>query len=373
MRAVLIDDERNALEALRDNLGLFEQVEIVAQFTNPLEALRQLEGGSCDIVFLDIEMPGLSGLETADKLADIVPRAAIVFVTAYEHYAVEAFELHALDYLLKPVRHARLAKTLERLQAVRPRRTEDSEGVKTFVQSFGTFELRQGPDGGGHVKWRTSKVRELLAYLVHHRGERLHRTRIIEELMPELAMEKALVYLHTCIYQIRKIVKDLGLEGQVGLKYSDQSYMLEWNDIYWDADLLRQAAKDFPDRAESAVSGMETAAALYHGGYLEHEDYLWAADARAELLLTYNVLAEKLAKHYTHRGMPGKAIQLLHRSLTRNPLHIAFHELLLTALAQAGDQQTLERHYEEMKEMFIRELGVGPGQSIERLYERLRL
>lgn len=374
MKAVLIDDERNALDALRDILDMFQQVEIAAQYMNPLEALQELEAGSCDIIFLDIEMPGISGLEAAERLSGKVPDAEIVFVTAYGHYAVEAFELHALDYLLKPVRHARMAKTLERVQRLRHGHTKADEGGNVFVQSFGTFEVKLDQDGSKQVRWRTSKVRELFAYLVHHRGTRLHRMRIIEELMPGLAMDKALVYLHTCIYQIRKTIKELGLEREVTVTYGDQAYLMEWigSGIYWDVDWLRQAAKETNLDEKAVVSRMEQAAALYSGGYLEHEDYPWSAEARSELLLVYNMLAEKLAAHYLHNDQHSRAVQLLNESIIRNPLHTAFHELLLTALARSGDQRAMERHYSEMNAMFLRELGCGPGLAMDHLYESLR-
>ncbi|SMC69782.1 LytR/AlgR family response regulator transcription factor [Sporomusa malonica] len=113
LQVVLVDDERCVLEELAYRLE--GQVEIIGKFTSSFAALERLETLSPDAVFLDIEMPGLNGLETAAEIMSLLPATAIIFVTAYSHYAVKAFELNAIDYLVKPVQPERLSKTLERL------------------------------------------------------------------------------------------------------------------------------------------------------------------------------------------------------------------------------------------------------------------
>jgi two-component system response regulator LytT len=130
LTAVLVDDEQLARDELR---YLLEQqasgVEIVAQAANGVEALAIIEQFEPDIVFLDVQMPGLTGFEVARRLAEAGSTAHVIFVTAYDQYAVDAFEVNAVDYLLNPVDAARLAAALLRAQ----KRVE--------------FERR--PDGGG--------------------------------------------------------------------------------------------------------------------------------------------------------------------------------------------------------------------------------
>src|SRR5690606_29736978 len=93
------------------------QLRIVAECEDGGSALDALAEHTPDIAFLDIRMPGLTGLEVATAAADVSPRTQIVFVTAYDQYAIDAFEQGAVDYLLKPVKAERLAATLQRLQA----------------------------------------------------------------------------------------------------------------------------------------------------------------------------------------------------------------------------------------------------------------
>lgn len=114
MKAVIIDDERLAREELRALLSAAPDVEIVGEAANATEALALLSRVTPDVLFLDIEMPGRSGFDLLSALPKS-PRE-VVFVTAYDAFALRAFSVNALDYLMKPVRPERLAETLARLR-----------------------------------------------------------------------------------------------------------------------------------------------------------------------------------------------------------------------------------------------------------------
>jgi len=120
--ALIADDEPLLRDALRRQLAnVWPELEVVAEARNGREAVRLFDERHPDICFLDVHMPGLSGVDAANHIGR---RAHLVFVTAYDHYAVQAFAQGALDYLLKPVEEARLAETVsrlkERLQSSRP-------------------------------------------------------------------------------------------------------------------------------------------------------------------------------------------------------------------------------------------------------------
>ena len=115
LRTLLVDDEEPALAELRFRLEELERPLEIETASTSVEALRRLHQQPFDVLFLDIQMPGLNGLELARTLEGLPQRPAVVFVTAYDEYAVRAFELRAVDYLLKPVVLDRLRETLERL------------------------------------------------------------------------------------------------------------------------------------------------------------------------------------------------------------------------------------------------------------------
>jgi DNA-binding LytR/AlgR family response regulator len=115
LRVLVVDDEQPALDELGYLLSADERVGEVVTATTSTEGLRILRETDVDAVFLDIQMPGLSGLELAEVLGRFKEPPPVVFVTAHEQHAVEAFELHAVDYVLKPVRADRLAEAIRRI------------------------------------------------------------------------------------------------------------------------------------------------------------------------------------------------------------------------------------------------------------------
>jgi DNA-binding LytR/AlgR family response regulator len=119
LRVLAVDDEAPQLDELAYLLRADERVGSVTTASDATEALRLLRDGSTDVVFLDIRMPGLDGLELARVLRRFAEPPSIVFVTAHDDRAVDAFELGAVDYVLKPLREHRLAESLRRVAAAR--------------------------------------------------------------------------------------------------------------------------------------------------------------------------------------------------------------------------------------------------------------
>ena len=117
IRTLVVDDEEPARVRLRQLLSAIPEVEVIGDAEDGVQALERISELTPDLVLLDIQMPGCSGLEVAASLGR--PRPAIIFCTAYDQYAVDAFELHAVDYLLKPVNRARLGAALERVRELR--------------------------------------------------------------------------------------------------------------------------------------------------------------------------------------------------------------------------------------------------------------
>lgn len=115
MRVLIVDDEAPARARLRRLLGAFEDVVVAGEAGDGEQALALAAALAPDALLLDVQMPGIGGLDVAASLPD--PAPAIVFVTAYEHYALPAFDAAALDYLLKPVEPERLARAVQRLRA----------------------------------------------------------------------------------------------------------------------------------------------------------------------------------------------------------------------------------------------------------------
>ena len=133
LRVMVIDDEAPARNRLRDLLGdcaLKMPLEIAGEADNGRRALDLLPSCNADVVLLDIRMPDMDGIEVAQHLQKLDTPPAVIFTTAYDAYALKAFEVHAIDYLLKPIRVARLLDALSRARAIAPLRPEVLDEIR---------------------------------------------------------------------------------------------------------------------------------------------------------------------------------------------------------------------------------------------------
>ncbi len=141
IRALIADDEAPARDRLRDLLAELGGVEVAGEATDGEEALALVRELRPDVLFLDVQMPGTTGLEVAAALEP--PRPRVVFTTAYDRYALDAFEHNAVDYLLKPLERARLARAVERVL----REIKEREGLLREVAEAGETQARLLPRG----------------------------------------------------------------------------------------------------------------------------------------------------------------------------------------------------------------------------------
>lgn len=118
LKALIVDDEYPARQELRFALSGFEHIEIVGEATNAQEALALVKALDYHVLFVDISMPGMSGLELGAIIQDLPKQPQIIFITAYDEYAVRAFEVNAVDYLLKPVEPGRLKKAIDKVMKI---------------------------------------------------------------------------------------------------------------------------------------------------------------------------------------------------------------------------------------------------------------
>ena len=132
MRAIIIDDERLARAELRKLLQDFPEVEVIDEAANAEEGIAKIEAQNPDLIFLDIQMPGKTGF---DMLSSLERSPNVIFTTAYDEYALKAFEVNALDYLLKPVEPKRLADAIQKLHFVETKELPVGENVNKSLLS----------------------------------------------------------------------------------------------------------------------------------------------------------------------------------------------------------------------------------------------
>lgn len=377
LRVMLVDDEEPVLDLLERLLGANGNVEICGKFIRPEEAIGKVRTEPIDAVFLDIQMPGINGIEAAEYLMEAAPGIEIVFVTAYNQYAIDAFELSAVDYLLKPPAPDRLRKTVERL--LRKRELDKSGGrtvkgetgaaKKAGFYSFGRFEWIADGLTGEAVKWRRSKERELMAYLVHNRNQFVPKEKIMEDLWPAANPEQATTFLHTCVYNIRKKMNSLGCKEM--LEYRENGYRLMLRDLWCDTDEFERIACSGREIDSGNIGEFEAIAKLYKGNYMEEDGFCWAHEAMEELKNAYIALMKRMADYYISMNKHQSAASCLRSALKRDPFRDDINESILKAYARMGDRQSMIRHYERFAKLLKEELGIEPMESTVQLYQRL--
>lgn len=146
MRLLLADDEPQALARLKSLIGeISPEIEVVAEAANGTEALALCQHQVIDMALLDIRMPGLDGIALATELALLPRPPAIIFLTAYDEYALKAFEANAIDYLLKPVRKERLHKALEKAKVLNAGQLQSIENTTDYVTATYRGGLKKIP------------------------------------------------------------------------------------------------------------------------------------------------------------------------------------------------------------------------------------
>ncbi|WP_338552451.1 response regulator [Paenibacillus sp. KS-LC4] len=375
LQAYLVDDELHALNILDIFLARTGKVTVEGRYINGFEALEALRNKRPHIWFLDIEMPEMSGLELAAYINEADPDAAIVFTTAYDHYAIAAFEHEAIDYLLKPIEMDRLSRTIERLtrekNARRPFEAHDLEaGCKEELDVHMLGILQAQSASGKQLIWRTAKEKELFAYLLlnGYTTTGVHRDRIIASIWPDEPYEKAKVYLHTCISLLRKGLRQIGIEQLVS--FQNEQYSLDMKRIKADVFAIITAPLELAHPAEASIAQLEQALQLHEQELLAQEDYAWAADWRQRLEHLSVEWLLKLSSHYLAQNNGRKAAEYAERAIRHSPYEEEAYRCAMHAYMFMGEHHQVHCVYRKLTEQ-LGELNIQPSALSRQLYEQI--
>lgn len=367
LKVVIVDDEKLAIDLLQRKCEGITDVEVIRTFTNPKQAMEEIPNIAKDLVFLDIEMGSKDGLEVARSLREKEPYLPIVFITAYEQYALKAFSVKAIDYLLKPIDQQRLAETIDYVRQMKQKNSvfvelEEVVDEPSFRSvAMGNYALF-GPDGE-MMKWRTRKVKELFIYLWHHYPKSVQRSKILVDLWGEQLENRAISLMHTTLYQLRKGIRDAGIQNPVAL-VNDQ-YQLDMN-VKSDVDQLKEIIEETVHTTEH----IEKIIQLYQGDYLEEENYEWAIAERErirrELLMILEVYVEKeLAAN--------RLTLLLEQSLEKmvkfEPYHPHYVYLLIEYYGKQKQLSKMLEVFTDFEVRWYRDLGIDIPSDIRSLFD----
>lgn len=292
LKVIVVEDEINLLNLLVFFLKNNEHYEVIGAYTNSEEALSNIPNLQPDIIFLDIEMPRINGIELANRLKN--DACQFVFTTAYQQYALEALKLGASEYLLKPI-------TPESIEAITPKLLKRDCMLKNFQQSStpakkfkiqccGSFYAMTAT--GQTVKWPTRKVEELFAYLLVHSECIINKWRLAEDLWPNKGMNN----IYNSVYLLNKTFKEHSFP--LAVVNINEGYKLEIEQsALIEIDLIQFNQTDFNNLSSPALLSLVNHFSS-RGPIFNDKDYSWITIYREQYNVKHQKLLNDLLEYY---------------------------------------------------------------------------
>lgn len=381
LRIMLVDDENLALLQLERMItnafiehGVQDQIQELKGFQFVQQALEYAKISPPDLIFLDIQMPEISGLEAAEYFQQMLPNVEIIFVTAYDEFAVKAFELNAMDYMLKPVSAVRLNKSVGRVlesynvQQQQPVAAEEPQ-ARQKIYCFNHIRFQIGNGVIEYPKWRTAKAQELFAFLLHHRGEFVPKYSIINMFSPELDKKRAMTQLYTIIYQIRKCVKEANLEIKIDNDSIQEGYCLRLENTVIDAEQWERELQQLQPHHSEYYRKLEELLYQYEGDYMGNYDYLWAESERERLRQLWVSHAKQFLQHLYAIKDWTRLLKLGDKMNVFSPYEFEYGIYMMEAYDQLGQYDKLKQFYEKQEQTMLEELDLPLPEDMIHWYE----
>lgn len=352
-------------------LSQYPEIEIGGKYTSPLDALDALDSKCPDVVFLDIDMPGMDGLELSRRMREKKPELDIVFITAYSEYALNAYQVYPLDYILKPIDKKRFAQTIERLLRNYGSKNGHVHKARYLIRCFGKFNIDTGGNScDSDLPKLSQKEKMLCAYLLYRFNQPVSRETLLEMLFPGEYNSKNINYLHVIIYKIRRMIDSLNIDSH--LRYAGGGYLLEIGSgiCDWvDFSIFAQEHRSVNAQNEADASQIT---GLYSGSYLEGDDFPWIAETQEWVDTQYACLMLQLSRYYAGNCDLLKAEHSL-KMLTQNiPYFEKGWEALLRLYLDNENYLTFLRYYEKYAKALKKELIVKPEPFFTEYYKKIK-
>ena len=360
IRIMLIDDEKPAIDELIFFLKDYSMNEI-RTYSNPALALKEIAEFHPHIIFVDIDMPQMSGLEFAEKIREFNDEISIIFVTAYSQYALEAYKVHPEDYFLKPINEVYFHKTMRRiLQKLQASIDTEKKENNVRVQCFGKFEVYDG--NGEQIKFATKKTRELFAYFLTKVDRVIYRDELLFQLFPGTNPEKALNNFYVSLHRLRKGLEQSNITKEdITITENGITYIREGVCPY--VDLCRLVTKT-KLQEEQWLSMVQSRLEEYSNDLFPNLDFEWLDEEKKWLEVQVEALLLKLSLIYEQGEDYTNSEQILLRLLDINPDSTEAHEALLNLYQLTNNKSS----YRGLYKKYVRLMEAEYGGSIEMGY-----
>jgi len=370
VKVLIVDDEPIMLLTMKRMLSSIEGIELVGSFQQMEEAFTFLCKHDVDLAFLDIEIADENGIELARNLRSTNTDLDIVFTTSHADYAIQAYDVYPLDYMMKPISKSRLVQTITRAFNRRHSSSTVNSPVlnRLKVQTFGCLEVSSTQQG--EVKWRSKKSKELFVYLLVNRGRSVGKMKVIDDIFPEMPLKNAEIYLNTAVYQLRKALSTHGFKEN--MISGQEKYRLELSNVDVDFIQFEQGVgmlTQINDDNESVAVELEKQVV---GELFEGQSFSWAALEQESITLMYASFAKRLADWLLACERHPEALEVVKRVLKRDVFDEEANQLLLNIYGVMGDLYALHNHYQQYVQIMQQEFNLQPSTAMQQLYSQYK-
>lgn len=370
MKIILIDDEKSMLLIMKKMISNIPETEVTGVFQSTSLASSFLRDNHVDMIFVDINMPEESGIDFVRRVTSEIKNMIIVFLTAHKDYALEAFEVQAFDYLVKPISLARLENTIQRarLSFAYYRHQEEKISLhRLFIYCFGGLDVKS--EKGNQVQFSSSKSAELFAYLLLKKGRLISKWSIIEDIFGGMPLHNAEIYLNTTVYKLRKALTAFDMKNVIIC--TAESYKIDLKYFYVDFIDFESQISNFQEINSLNYEAAIKTEMLYNGELFGVKDYIWCLPDKERYSGAYLSFAAKLVTYSIESNQLTKAMLILKKMEVINEIHEEVNSLLMRVYAAQRDRLSLERQYLRYEKKLRKELGVNPEIKFSNLYRAL--
>lgn len=366
-KSIYVDDEEIGHVVFKMAIKNVPEIKLVGEYLLPSEALNDSVCANIDVAFIDIEMPEYMGLELASKLQEKNTAIKIIFVTAYDQYALQAFKVNACDYLLKPINESEVRRVVGKLiknighgNVTAPKIL----AMRPTIITMGRYGLIRGKQFRC-IDWTTSKTAELFAYLLAHINSPVGKWVLCEVLWPESDGDKAIINLHSTIYRLKKNIKHEKLP--IDIRLSSGCYQMNINNLdidYVNFEKIAVAALNQKNCDEKALLAAE---GLYTGEIFAEQAYLWSYENACRLNGLYLSVLKRIAEYYSPYS-DDLALEYYKKIVDKFPQEERSVMKVVEILSKYGNKAALTLFYRNYEKTLRTQFDCLPSKQIHNLY-----
>lgn len=366
MRGIVLDNESSVVESITSVFHRFAEFQLIGIFSDPNKGLSKVIQYKPDVVFMDVALNETCGIDIARKIKDNLNHVMIVFITKNPNLAVQAFEIGAVDYILKPLNPKRLEVTVKRI--LNKLEADEVESRHLMIRTFGELQFKWSDQRDSFdVRWRTRKTQELFLYLLYQRENPVYIDVIIDLLWPDVDIRSARTQLYSAIYQMRKTLREIN--STIEIINNESTYMMQLNQTKHDVHEWELAMGQLPTLSNKTVEEHIEVIKMYKGDFLEKFNYSWAIEEKELLHSIWKHHIQQVNRILEEQERYIESLRLQRYVIKVSPLNEGSYFQLMKILNHMNNKDGVIQTYRRLKSMLEKEFGAEPNSRVRNWYK----